>query len=221
MQFCANTDVRAVTGASLTLAAGEIHALIGPNGAGKTTLFNIVSGLYPPSTGTVRLRGRDIHRDPVPQICHQGLARSFQITSLFKALTIHENIRLSLQARHADRFNMWRDVESYADINRETAELIRYLGLEGIEDIKGEDLSYGGQRLVDLGIALGSKPEVLLLDEPLAGLAAAERERIANLVRSIATNIGGDLFFSAHNSNCGRRDRRIAARHRGLEIQFT
>src|SRR5262249_4082672 len=87
------------------------------------------------------------------------------------------------------RFNIWRDVGSYTDVQTETAELIRFLGLEGIEQIQGGALSYGGQRLVDLGIALGSKPQVLLLDEPLAGLAAAERERVSNLIKTIASNI--------------------------------
>jgi ABC-type branched-subunit amino acid transport system ATPase component/ABC-type branched-subunit amino acid transport system permease subunit len=181
--------IRAVANASLTVEAGEIHALIGPNGAGKTTLFNIVSSLYPPDSGTVRLNGHDIHGMPTDKICQHGLARSFQITSLFRASTVYENIRLSLQARHQGRFNLWNDIDTYNDINAETRELIRFLGLEGIEDIQGGDLSYGGQRLVDLGIALGSKPRVLLLDEPLAGLAAAERERISNLIRSIAANI--------------------------------
>ena len=126
---------------------------------------------------------------PSQRICQQGLARSFQITSLFRTSSIYENIRLSLQARHAGRFNFWRDIDSYDDIHAETAELIRFLGLEGIENIQGAELSYGGQRLVDLGIALGSKPHVLLLDEPLAGLAAAERERVSNLIKNIAVNI--------------------------------
>jgi ABC-type branched-subunit amino acid transport system ATPase component/ABC-type branched-subunit amino acid transport system permease subunit len=179
----------AVSNASLELRAGEIHALIGPNGAGKTTLFNLVSRLYRVDEGTIRLDGHDIHRLAVQDICRRGLARSFQITSLFKASSIHENIRLSLQARHPDCFNMWRDVDSYADVQAETAELIRFLGLEGIERVEGGELSYGGQRLVDLGIALGSKPQVLLLDEPLAGLAAAERERVSNLIKSIAASI--------------------------------
>jgi branched-chain amino acid transport system ATP-binding protein len=181
--------IRAVTGANLTVAAGEIHALIGPNGAGKTTLFNLISGLYIPDNGTVRLNGRTIQGMSPHHICHQGLARSFQITNLFRGLSIYENLRLSLQARHSMRFNAWRDIDSYADVHAETAELVRFLGLEGIEQIPGGDLSYGGQRLVDLGIALGSKPQVLLLDEPLAGLAAAERERISNLVKNVAANI--------------------------------
>ncbi len=181
--------IRAVSEASISVRAGEIHALIGPNGAGKTTLFNLISGLYAPDQGTIRLNGRDIAGVPSDLICHQGLARSFQITNLFRGLTIYENLRLSLQARRPMRFNIWNDIDSYGEIHAETAELVRFLGLEGIEEIEGGELSYGGQRLVDLGIALGSKPQVLLLDEPLAGLAAAERERVSNLVKNIAANI--------------------------------
>jgi ABC-type branched-subunit amino acid transport system ATPase component/ABC-type branched-subunit amino acid transport system permease subunit len=181
--------IRAVAGTGLTIEAGQIHALIGPNGAGKTTLFNLVSGLYTPDTGIVRLNGREIQGLPSHLICHRGLARSFQITNLFGGLSIYENLRLSLQARHAMRFNIWRDIDSYPQVHAETAELIKFLGLEGIEEIEGGELSYGGQRLVDLGIALGSKPQVLLLDEPLAGLAAAERERVSNLIKNVSANI--------------------------------
>jgi ABC-type branched-subunit amino acid transport system ATPase component/ABC-type branched-subunit amino acid transport system permease subunit len=181
--------IRAVRDASLTVSSGEIHALIGPNGAGKTTLFNLVSGLYAPDGGTIRLHGHEIQGVPSELICHRGLARSFQITNLFKGLSIYENLRLSLQARAPGRFNVWRDIDDFTGVHAETAALIKFLGLEGIETIQGGDLSYGGQRLVDLGIALGSKPLVLLLDEPLAGLAAAERERVSNLVRNIAQNI--------------------------------
>ena len=181
--------IRAVNNASLQVGAGEIHALIGPNGAGKTTLFNLVSGLYPTDNGTIKLRGREVQGVPSDLICHQGLARSFQITNLFKGLSIYENLRLSLQAQSDGRFNLWRDIDDYESIHAETAELIKFLGLEGIETIEGGELSYGGQRLVDLGIALGSKPQVLLLDEPLAGLAAAERERVSNLVKNVAANI--------------------------------
>jgi branched-chain amino acid transport system ATP-binding protein len=181
--------IRAVSDASLRIGAGEIHALIGPNGAGKTTLFNLVSGLFPPDAGTISLNGRNIQGVPSHLICHHGLARSFQITNLFRGLTIYENLRLSLQAQSAHRFNIWRDTDDFTGIHGETAELIKFLGLEGIEVIEGGELSYGGQRLVDLGIALGSKPQLLLLDEPLAGLAAAERERVSNLIKNVAANI--------------------------------
>ena len=181
--------IRAVTNASLAVRAGEIHALIGPNGAGKTTLFNLISGLFTADGGTIRLNGREIQGVPSDLICHSGLARSFQITNLFKELSIYENLRLSLQAQHGIGFNFWRDIDGYPQVHAETAELIKFLGLEGVEQIEGGELSYGGQRLIDLGIALGSKPQMLLLDEPLAGLAAAERERVSSLIKNIAANI--------------------------------
>jgi ABC-type branched-subunit amino acid transport system ATPase component/ABC-type branched-subunit amino acid transport system permease subunit len=181
--------IRAVSEAGLTVHAGEIHALIGPNGAGKTTLFNLVSGFYAPEAGSVRLQGRAVHGLAPDQVSQRGLARSFQITSLFARLAIYENLRLSLQARHAGRFNMWRDADANDTVRAETAELIAFLGLEGMETVASGELSYGGQRLVDLGIALGTKPQILLLDEPLAGLAAAERERVANLIKTIAAHI--------------------------------
>jgi ABC-type branched-subunit amino acid transport system ATPase component/ABC-type branched-subunit amino acid transport system permease subunit len=181
--------IRAVTDASLTVQAGEIHALIGPNGAGKTTLFNIASGMFPPDAGTVKLRGGEVSGMSADRICALGLARSFQITNLFKGLPIHENIRLSVMAGHAARFNAWRDSDDYAEVHAQTAELVRFLGLEGIEQVLAADLSYGGQRLLDLGIALACKPQVLLLDEPLAGLAAAERERVTALIATIAKQV--------------------------------
>jgi len=181
--------IRAVAGASLEVKSGEIHALIGPNGAGKTTLFNVATGLHPADRGAVRLGGAQIQSLPPHRICRAGLARSFQITNLFKGLSVYENLRLSVQARHPARFNAWRDVDSYPEIHAETVELAKFLGLEGIEPIEGGALSYGGQRLLDLGIALGAGPRVLLLDEPLAGLAAAERERVSKLIRSIAAGI--------------------------------
>jgi len=181
--------IRAVANVQLAIDAGEIHALIGPNGAGKTTVFNLVSGLFTPDAGRIRLEGREIESLPPHRISQQGIARSFQITNLFKGLSIYENLRLSLQAQHPARFNAWRDIDSYPEIHAETAELIRFLGLEGIEAIDGGELSYGGQRLLDMGIALGSKAQVLLLDEPLAGLAAAERERVSNLIKSLVAGI--------------------------------
>ncbi|AXS39318.1 branched-chain amino acid ABC transporter ATP-binding protein/permease [Breoghania sp. L-A4] len=180
---------RAVDNVALQVNSGRIHALIGPNGAGKTTTFNLISGMFEPNAGTVRLNGKTISGLSPNQITGRGLARSFQITNLFDGLTIYENLRLSIQAQHASRYNIWRDADSFDDIHAQTAELMKFLGLEGIEDIKSGDLSYGGQRLVDLGIALACKPQVLLLDEPLAGLAAAERERVSSLVERVADNI--------------------------------
>ncbi|MBN9671526.1 branched-chain amino acid ABC transporter ATP-binding protein/permease [Roseibium aggregatum] len=180
---------KAVNDVNLSVDSGQIHALIGPNGAGKTTTFNLISGMFPPSSGSVRLNGIDIAGLPPNRIAEKGLARSFQITNLFEGVSIYENLRLSVQAKHPSRYNIWRDIDSYGDVHDHTEELTKFLGLEGIEDIAGGDLSYGGQRLVDLGIALASKPQIILLDEPLAGLAAAERERVSSLVTRMAENI--------------------------------
>jgi branched-chain amino acid transport system ATP-binding protein len=181
--------IRAVEKTSLAVRSGEVHGLIGPNGAGKTTLFNVASGMFPPDGGAVSLDRMKVSGLPPHRICRQGLARSFQITNLFRRLTLYENLRLSVQARNSARFNAWRDIDDYPEIHAETAELVSFLGLDGIEDIASGDLSYGGQRMVDLGIALGSRPRALLLDEPLAGLAAAERERVCALVRSVAAGM--------------------------------
>jgi len=169
--------------------AGEVHALIGPNGAGKTTLFNLISGRFSPDGGAVRLCGKRIQGLESHQICRQGLARSFQITSVFRGLSVYENLRLSLQGGHAARFDPWHGIGSFPELAALTRQLIAFLGLEGIEDVAAGSLSYGGLRLVDLGIALGSAPRVLLLDEPLAGLAAAERERVSRLIQTVAVSI--------------------------------
>ncbi|MEO8740245.1 MAG: branched-chain amino acid ABC transporter ATP-binding protein/permease [Casimicrobiaceae bacterium] len=181
--------IHAVQDASLAVAERTLHALIGPNGAGKTTLFNLVSGLFRPDRGRVLLDGRDITGEAPHRIVAAGLSRSFQITNLFPALTLEENLRLAVQARDPSHFNGWTRATSIEPVMRKTRELIRFLGVAGMERAEAGALSYGGQRLLDMGLALASAPRVLLLDEPLAGLAAAERERVANLVKRISREI--------------------------------
>jgi branched-chain amino acid transport system ATP-binding protein len=181
--------IKAVQGIDFKVQDRTLHALIGPNGAGKTTAFNLVSGMFPPDTGTIRLLGRDIAWMAPERITRAGIGRSFQITNLFPALSIEENLRLAIQASHPRRFNGWRPARAIADIERETAALVRYLGVGGIEQAEAGALSYGGQRLLDMGLALGTKPRLLLLDEPLAGLAAAERERIGALVKRLSAEV--------------------------------
>ena len=179
----------AVADVDLALADRHLHALIGPNGAGKTTLFNICSGMYPPDGGQLLLAGERLDGLPAERIARRGLARSFQITNLFPALTVFENLRLGAQARDRRRFNAWRPAASLATVNAETRELVSFLGLEGVEQVPVASLSYGGQRLVEMGLALTARPRVLLLDEPLAGLAAGERERITGLVRRLTEHM--------------------------------
>ena len=123
----------AVSDVSFTVRSRTLHALIGPNGAGKTTVFNLISGMFPPSAGTVRLDGKPVSGLSPHRICQAGLARSFQITNLFPDLTVAENIRLASQARHAHRFNAWRPADAIEEINAETREIITFMGLDGTE----------------------------------------------------------------------------------------
>jgi branched-chain amino acid transport system ATP-binding protein len=181
--------IRAVQGIDIEIADRTLHALIGPNGAGKTTAFNLLSGLYPPDQGTVSLLGQPIAGHAPEAIARAGIGRSFQITNLFPALSVGENIRLAVQARHPRRFDPFTNARSIAAINAETAAVIGYLGLAGIEKAEAGLLSYGGQRLLDMGLALATAPRVLLLDEPLAGLAAAERERIGAIIKRISAEL--------------------------------
>jgi len=181
--------IAAVKNVSLTLRDRTLHALIGPNGAGKTTAFNLVSGLYAPDAGSVTLRGEAIGGRSPEAITRAGVGRSFQITNLFAALTVAENVRLAVQARHPRRFAAWSGVASLSDVGRDSAELVRAMGLGGVESAPAASLSYGGQRLLDMALALATKPRALLLDEPLAGLAAAERERVGKLVKDISGEI--------------------------------
>jgi branched-chain amino acid transport system ATP-binding protein len=181
--------IKAVQGMDISIFDRTLHALIGPNGAGKTTAFNLLSGLYPPDEGTVSLMGQPISGHSPESIARAGIGRSFQITNLFPALSVGENIRLAVQARDPRRFDPFTAALSIDRINTETGEVIRYLGLAGIEKAEAGMLSYGGQRLLDMGVALASAPRVLLLDEPLAGLAAAERERIGAIIKRISADI--------------------------------
>ncbi|MGU3655881.1 MULTISPECIES: branched-chain amino acid ABC transporter ATP-binding protein/permease [unclassified Methylobacterium] len=181
--------VNAVRGVSFAVADKTLHALIGPNGAGKTTAFNLLSGMFRPSGGSIRLDGQEIAGLEPHAITRAGLGRSFQITNLFPGLSVEENVRLAVQARHAAHFSPWRDALSIRAIADDTAELLRWTGLAGIERAEAGSLSYGGQRLLDMGLALATQPRVLLLDEPLAGLAAAERERVGELIKALSADI--------------------------------
>jgi ABC-type branched-subunit amino acid transport system ATPase component len=145
--------------------------------------------MYPPDEGTVSLLGQPIAGHTPEEIASAGIGRSFQITNLFPALSVAENIRLAVQARHPRRFDPITNASSIEAINTETDATIRYLGLAGIEKAEAGMLSYGGQRLLDMGVALATSPRVLLLDEPLAGLAAAERERIGAIIKRISADL--------------------------------
>jgi branched-chain amino acid transport system ATP-binding protein len=179
----------AVADADLEVRARRLQALIGPNGAGKTTLFNVISGMYPPDAGEIRLRDERVDGLAPHSLVARGIARSFQITNLFPGLTVEENIRLGVQATNPGRFDLWRAVRAHEQVAEQTGALIEFLGLKGLEPARVDQLSYGGQRLLEIGMALTARPRILLLDEPLAGLAAAERERVVGLIRRLAAEM--------------------------------
>ncbi len=179
----------AVDGIDLQLHDRRLHALIGPNGAGKTTFIDLISGMFAPDSGTVEMAGTPIGGLPPEEVMARGISRSFQITSLFPSLTVWEHLRLAVQAHDPQRFQALRKASALQQVNAETRALARFLGLEGVEKVAVSQLSYGGQRLVEIGVALAARPRVLLLDEPLIGLAAAERERVARLIRDLSQHM--------------------------------
>jgi ABC-type branched-subunit amino acid transport system ATPase component/ABC-type branched-subunit amino acid transport system permease subunit len=181
--------IRAVVNADIVVPERTLHALIGPNGAGKTTVLNLLSGMFAPDKGFITVAGRSVTGLAPEDITRAGVGRSFQIANLFGGLTVEENMRLAVQARSARRFAWWASAQDLSDINAETAAFMSYLGLTGMERADAASLSYGGQRLLDMGLALATAPHILLLDEPLAGLAAAERARVAALVKAISAHI--------------------------------
>ena len=181
--------IQAVQGIDFTVTDRTLHALIGPNGAGKTTAFNLISGLFTPDQGSIRLKGQSIAGLSPEEITRAGIGRSFQITNLFPALTVSENVRLAVQARDPKRFGFWINASALQRVNEESSAIVRTMGLGGVEAAEASSLSYGGQRLLDMSLALATKPRVLLLDEPLAGLAALERHRVGDLIKQISNDI--------------------------------
>lgn len=182
--------IKAVNEVDLDVAGRGVHALIGPNGAGKTSLFNLISGLFPPDSGTLVFGSTKLNDMGPEEICASGVSRSFQITNLFQGLSVRQNLCLSVLSRDTHRFSLLRRLDALSSTQSQTEELVKYLGVQGMEGALAQDLSYGGQRVVDMGLALGAAPHILLLDEPLAGLAAAERDRIGKLIRNLGDRIG-------------------------------
>ena len=167
---------------TLTLPEGARHALIGPNGAGKTTLVNMISGLLRPSAGTIRLAGTDItHVSPERRVA-AGLARTFQISSLFPSLTVVENVGLAFEARFGLDRRLWGSVRQSSAVIDGAAVLLQSLGLIDLAGKRVADLPYGQRRLVEIALVLALEPKTLLLDEPAAGLAAADRGALLDLL---------------------------------------
>lgn len=178
----------AVSNVNLTVERGSIHALIGPNGAGKTTLFNLLTKFLQPTRGAIRYQGRDITRMQPADIARLGLVRSFQISAVFPHMTALENVRIALQRRRGDSFDFWRSEKVLSKLNSEGAALLADVGLTEFSDIRASDLPYGRKRALEIATTLALNPEMLLLDEPMAGMAQEDIERISALIRRISKN---------------------------------
>jgi branched-chain amino acid transport system ATP-binding protein len=188
---------RAVDGVSLTLRAGEKRALIGPNGAGKTTLFNLVSGRLHADAGAILYQGQPIQALPPYRICRLGIARTFQITSIYPQLSALANIQVALFSRSKRARSLFRDA---AVSNTEEAEAaLRDVGLHGMASSVSGELSYGDQKRLELAIALALKPKLLLLDEPTAGVESGTRRAIVDLIKRLCAEHGLTLLFCEHD----------------------
>jgi branched-chain amino acid transport system ATP-binding protein len=170
---------------SLDIAAGECHAVIGPNGAGKTTLIGLLAGELAPQSGGIRFVGRDITALAVHSRSQLGLARSFQITSLFADFTALDNVALAVQAHAGHSFRFWQDARRVAALREPARDALERVGLGGRADARVDKLSHGEQRQLEIAVALATKPRLLLLDEPMAGLGPDESARMVAMLRKL------------------------------------
>ena len=189
--------LRVMDDVNLTIAAGERHALIGPNGAGKSTLFNVISGMFPPTSGEVRLRGARISGLPPHEINRLGLSRSFQITNIFHRLSVFENLRIGVMARHGVRYGLYRPVDGMGAINDETEAILDRVRLTRHHGRQAGDLTYSEQRALEIGMTLATGAEVILLDEPTAGMSREETGRTVDLIREVTE--GKTLLMVEHD----------------------
>jgi len=181
--------VVAVDGASLAVAAGEIHALIGPNGAGKTTLIGLISGAIAADSGRISFLGRDVTRLQSHQRVRAGLARSYQITSIFRRFSVLDNLALAVQARSGSSFSFWKPVAAEAALFDEARSIAGQIGLEGKLSLTANQLSHGEQRALEVGLALATRPKLVLLDEPMAGMGPEESRRMIELIARIRAEV--------------------------------
>jgi branched-chain amino acid transport system ATP-binding protein len=172
----------AVNAVSLELEGGQVHAVIGTNGAGKSTLINLLSGEFPPSSGAVELLGHDVTQWSQPRRARSGLGRSYQRNTIYPTFTVLENCRLAAQARHQRPWAWWRDANACADTMQAARTAATKAGLAGVLDRHAGLLSHGQKRRLEIAMCLATGPEVLLLDEPLAGMGAEETERMLRLL---------------------------------------
>lgn len=176
----------AVSGVNLRVVRGTIHALIGPNGAGKTTCFNLLTKFHIPTRGRIVFNGKDVTSLQPADIARLGLGRSFQISAVFPHLSVLENVRIALQRKRGGSFDFWRSAKVLNEYNDRARALIADVGLEAFVDHAAVELPYGRKRALEIATTLALDPDMLLLDEPMAGMGHEDIQRIAALIRSVA-----------------------------------
>ncbi len=191
----------AVADVSIRVQANTLHSIIGPNGAGKTTFFNLLSGNLKPTSGRVAFKGRDITNLPLHRTAHLGIGRSFQITNIFPSLTVLENIRLSCQALGRDNFRLFSSHRRFRQYEERAWEVIQQLGLSERALMSARTLPHGDQRKLELGMLLAPDPEVLLLDEPTAGMAAEQVPELMALIQQVQEAGNKTVMLVEHNMN--------------------
>ena len=186
-----------IRGINLDIIEGEKHAIIGPNGAGKSTLFHIISGLYQPSSGDIALKGQPIAGLPPYEIVRRGMSRSFQVTNVFQNMSVYENIRVALLWTLGLRYSFWRFLNQQTELNRKTREVLEQIGLWEKYDHFAGELAYAEQRALELGIAIAGGADVILLDEPVAGMSRSEASNAVELIKNITA--GKTLVMVEHD----------------------
>ena len=180
-------NVSAVSNVSIEVEEGTIHSIIGPNGAGKSTFFNMISGVIPPSEGNVYYKDKDITGFESYKLPHMGIAKCFQITNVFPKLTVRENVWASIfSCSHKSKIDLFKSMNDFETIDKETIKIINDVGLSHKIDDKAEELSHGQQRMLEMAITLGAKPDLLLLDEPTQGLAPEATVEMTELIRKLS-----------------------------------
>ena len=190
---------RAVDGVDLEVQRGHIHALIGPNGAGKTTCFNLLTKFLEPGAGTIRFNGRDITRARPAEIARQGIIRSFQISAVFSHMTALQNVRVGLQRTLATSFHFWKRDSTLKVLDARAMELLEQVGLERFASAVAMDLPYGRKRALEIATTLAMDPELLLLDEPTAGMGLEDVARVTDLIKRVSA--GRTVLMVEHNMN--------------------
>jgi len=191
------SGLQVLTGVDFKVAEKKRHAVIGPNGAGKTTLFNIISGKFKPSSGAILFKGQDISGKPPHVLNRHGLSRSFQITNVFHELSVFENILSGVRSRQRMWFNFFRRPDHNQEICEKTEAIIREVGLMSVKDQPASSLSYGQQRALEIGITLSTEPELILLDEPTAGMTREETEQAIRMIDRVTA--GRTLIIIEHD----------------------